>query len=328
MSTATATTDHHRTAPTDATHDAGYSAIGKPVGESLLVVEPLLRAAGAPIPSGLSTIAVADAGSFVVRYRDIDAQSAVGPSGAAGAGTALVVSGAITRVPWAGTADSVIVLAETPGGPVVFAAPADVRVLDTETDLAGNPLSTLVFEDTEITAPTSVRREVADDVPLRLAAVHALLIAGAAQRCAELTVEHTSTRKQFGHTLDHFQAVKQNEALLLEEVALVRAVVELATWHLNSAVSQPLSASARTAVTAAAVQAGASAGEIARLAHQLHGAVGFTELSDLHRHTTRLWASRDAIGGEWSARLGASAISAGVQGVWPLVTKTTEDKGH
>ncbi|OZC84648.1 hypothetical protein CH254_19695 [Rhodococcus sp. 06-412-2C] len=303
---------------------AGYSAIKAPIGESVLVAGPLLRSADHAVVEGNSTVAVADSTSLVVRYTHANAESTVGPLGADGIGSAITVTGTVARVPFAGTADAVVVLVDTPSGPAVFVAPDEVRILDTDIDLAGNPLSTLVFDGVEIASPAPVSREVAADVQLRLALVHAVLIAGAAQRCAEMTVAHTSTRKQFGRTLDHFQAVKQNEALLLEEVALVRGVVQLAMRHLDAAGSGPLSVAGRTAVNSAVVQAAVSAGEIARLSHQLHGAIGFTELSDLHLYTTRLWASRDAIGGGWNSRLGTSAITVGADGVWNLVTASTE----
>nr|WP_314142524.1 acyl-CoA dehydrogenase family protein [uncultured Rhodococcus sp.] len=308
----------------DAVLESGYSSMRAPIGESVLVAGPLLRSVNQAVPEGLSTIGVADSTSLVVRYTQPNVDSTVGPLGAEGVGSSITVTGTVARVPFADSADAVLVLVETPGGPVVFVAPDDVRSLDTGTDLAGNPLSTLMFDGVEIESPAPVSRQMVADVRVRLALVHAVLIAGAAQRCAEMTVAHTSTRKQFGRTLDHFQAVKQNVALLLQEVALVRGVVRLALRHLDAAGSEPLSAAGRTAATAAVVQASVSAGEIARLSHQLHGAVGFTELSDLHLYTTRLWASRDAIGGGWNSGLGASALAAGADGVWNLVTACTE----
>ena len=120
--------------------------------------------------------------------------------------------------------------------------------------------------------------------------------------------------------------MKQNLAILLEEVALVRSVSALAGRHLIAADTSSLDGAARTAVMAAVVQASASAGEIARLSHQLHGAIGFTELSDLHRFTTRLWAWREAIdSGDWAARLGSTVIDAGADGFWNTITATTEE---
>ncbi|GGF37318.1 acyl-CoA dehydrogenase family protein [Williamsia phyllosphaerae] len=309
----------------DVRHD-GYWAAETPIGATLLVAGPLLRAAGRPVPDGTVAVAVAEAGSLVVRYRDVDRESVVGPAGAAGTDTALVVSGSIARVPWASTAGTVLVLTDTPGGPVVFEATSDVTIIDAESDLAGNPLATLVFDGVSVADPVPVRRGTAEDVRLQMAAVHALLISGAAERCAEMTVTHTATRRQFGRTLDHFQAVKQNLALLLEEVALVRAGSSLAGRHLVAADESPLGAAARSAVTAAVVQASASAGEIARLSHQLHGAIGFTELSELHRFTTRLWAWREAIdSADWTTQLGSTAIAAGAEGLWTMITATTEE---
>lgn len=48
----------------------------------------------------------------------------------------------------------------------------------------------------------------------------ASLIAGAAQRYVKLTVDYTATRHQFGRPLSRFQAVRQEEAQWIGEVAV------------------------------------------------------------------------------------------------------------
>ena len=62
--------------------------------------------------------------------------------------------------------------------------------------------------------------------------------------------------------------------------------------------------------------------EIARIAHQVHGAIGFTQEYALHDLTRRLFAWRDdyGYGRDWSRRLGAQALSVERRGLWPLVT--------
>ncbi|MFF2142278.1 acyl-CoA dehydrogenase family protein [Kitasatospora sp. NPDC058190] len=91
-----------------------------------------------------------------------------------------------------------------------------------------------------------------------------------------------------GRPLSRFQAVKQEEARLIEEVALVCAAVQAAAAPLDT--GDP---GTRFTVAAAKTQASASAAEIARIAHQPHGAIGITRLHPLHLATTRLWSGRD-----------------------------------
>ena len=61
--------------------------------------------------------------------------------------------------------------------------------------------------------------------------------------------------------------------------------------------------------------------EVTRIAHQLHGAIGYTREHDLHRFTRRLWTWRDADGDEgyWQKRVGSMTVRAGGDGLWPLL---------
>jgi len=71
-----------------------------------------------------------------------------------------------------------------------------------------------------------------------------------------------------------------------------------------------------SAVVAAKAQASDSAGTVAAIAHQLHGAIGTTEEHRLRLTTTRLWSWRDEDGtaAECFAELGRAALGAAGQG--------------
>ncbi|MFC5722850.1 hypothetical protein ACFP1Z_22025 [Streptomyces gamaensis] len=62
--------------------------------------------------------------------------------------------------------------------------------------------------------------------------------------------------------------------------------------------------------------------EITRIAHQLHGAIGFTGLSPLHLTTTRMRSWRDEDGSEhaWFRRIGRHVVEGGGDRLWPTVT--------
>jgi acyl-CoA dehydrogenase len=75
-------------------------------------------------------------------------------------------------------------------------------------------------------------------------------------------------------------------------------------------------------VAAAKARAGQAAGEVARIAHQVHGAIGFTQEHSLRLVTTRLWAWRDEDGDEtyWNGQVARAALAAGVDGLWRMLT--------
>src|SRR5690348_5912734 len=147
-----------------------------------------------------------------------------------------------------------------------------------------------------------------------------LLIAGAAQHALDLTVAYVNEREQFGRALARFPTVQQEIARMAGEVALIGAATQ-------AAVAAELDAggpAALSAVVAAKAQASDSAGTVAAIAHQLHGAIGTTEEHRLRLTTTRLWSWRDEDGtaAECCAELGRSALAAAHPGggLWPWLT--------
>ncbi|HJU19618.1 MAG TPA: acyl-CoA dehydrogenase family protein, partial [Stellaceae bacterium] len=81
--------------------------------------------------------------------------------------------------------------------------------------------------------------------------------------------------------------------------------------------------SAAFAAAAAKIRAGSAAGRVAEIAHQVHGAIGFTHEHSLHRLTRRLWSWRDEFGSEscWSLELGRRTLQAGADALWPAMTE-------
>jgi alkylation response protein AidB-like acyl-CoA dehydrogenase len=59
----------------------------------------------------------------------------------------------------------------------------------------------------------------------------------------------------------------------------------------------------------------------AAIAHQVHGAIGFTSEHILHRYTMRALAWRDDFGNEshWAVELGKRVAARGADELWPLV---------
>lgn len=158
----------------------------------------------------------------------------------------------------------------------------------------------------------------ASDVPLLGGAmVRSLLCAGGLARVLEMTIDHVNTREQFGRTLAGFQAVQHALAQLAGEVAAAGAAAD----HAAAAFGRPAD-EAEVAVGAARVRIGEAVGIAAGIAHQMHGAIGFTEEHALHRYTTALWRWRDEYGGHpyWARKVGAAAAAAGQGAFWAMVT--------
>jgi acyl-CoA dehydrogenase len=165
----------------------------------------------------------------------------------------------------------------------------------------------------------SVPAGLADYARGLLRLFRSLLIAGAAQRALDLTVAYVNEREQFGRALARFATVQQEIARMAGEVALISAATQAAV----AAGPDAGGGGALSAVLAAKAQASDSAGIVAAIAHQLHGAIGTTEEHRLRLTTTRLWSWRDEDGpaAECFAELGRAALGAARHGgVWPWLT--------
>ena len=71
----------------------------------------------------------------------------------------------------------------------------------------------------------------------------------------------------------------------------------------------------------AKIRVGEAAGEVAAIAHQVLGAIGFTQEHVLNRYTRRLWAWRDDFGSEsvWAVKLGHLVAANGADALWPML---------
>ena len=295
---------------------AGESAAAVPLAETELAGW-LLHAAGLPVPEGVLAVTTdAAAGDLTVRSE---------------AGGGLAVSGRLPRVGWARSATRLAVLASGPDGSDVVASvdPAAAGVLVTEgTNLAGEPrddvtLDVLLPADSVATSPDGARELLAR----RAALARALLLAGAAGKALAQTVRYAGERVQFGRPIGRFQAVQQQLALAAGEVAAGRAAVDAATRIAAAGADgvELAGPDAGFAVAVAKARTSEAAGAVARIAHQVHGAIGFTLEHDLRLATTRLWAWREEDGSEahWHAVIARRALAEGPGGLWPLLTRAS-----
>jgi acyl-CoA dehydrogenase len=157
------------------------------------------------------------------------------------------------------------------------------------------------------------------DLLLDFALANVALMGGALERCLEMSIEHANVRVQFGKPLGKQQAVQQNLALLAEETAAVAVAAQAAARvrDLGDATFE---------IGCAKLRANQAAGRGAAIAHQVHGAIGFTQEYPLHHYTRALTQWRSAAGNDayWADRVGGFAAAQGGHGLWVELTRRTD----
>jgi acyl-CoA dehydrogenase len=285
---------------------AGAAAV--PVAEQLLVAAPALVAADLSLPSPEEplTFAVADA----VTVHPVN--NGDGPG-------RFTVNGTVTDLAWAGVAAHVAVLAPAPAGieGALLALVDASRLEATDAfNLAGEPRGSLVLD--QVPASGALLSEAqASELRARFALARAVQLAAALEQVLAWTVQYAGERQQFGRPLGKFQAIQMELAEMAGEVTAVTALTDAAVQAMDRGSDFVLAAAA------AKVRAGAAVEVVARLAHQVHGAIGFTQEHKLHHLTRRLWSWRDEAGSElvWSRVLGAGLLADGPDALWPALTR-------
>jgi len=282
-----------------ATLAAGAAAV--PMAEHLLVAGPALLAAGLPLPPPDEPVGVALDG---LRVAPVE-------------GGGWTVRGTAVDVAWAGVLRHLVVLADGPDMPVLALVALDPQesLLDRGTDLAGQPRGPVSLDDRAVAA-AAVDRTIAAAVRARFALARSVQISAALQQILAWTVQYAGERQQFGRPIAKFQAVQMELAEMAGEVTAVAAVVDAAVQVLERG------GDLVGAAAAAKVRAGAAVDVVARLAHQVHGAIGFTQEYRLHHLTRRCWSWRDDAGNETTwARILGERLLAEPDGLWPALTR-------
>jgi acyl-CoA dehydrogenase len=144
-------------------------------------------------------------------------------------------------------------------------------------------------------------------------------IAGALDGALERSIGYANERVQFGKPIGKFQAVQQSLAIFAEEAAAVNCAAQAAARALDQG-------DAAFEIAAAKLRANRAAQTGAALAHQVHGAIGFTQEYGLHRWTRRLlaWACDYGAEAHWAQTLGAAVAKIGADGLWPEITRRAD----
>jgi acyl-CoA dehydrogenase len=252
---------------------AGAAAV--PFVEQVLVAGPAMQAAGLSLPPLDAPLTFA--------FHGITAERAA---------NAYVLSGNAIDIPWLSVAGYVVVAAESAAGPVLAVLPTPGLDIESAANVAGEPRDRLRLE--ALRAPAAaISAQQAADFASRYALARAAQLSGALQEILRLTLRYAADRRQFGRSIGSFQATQFALAEMAGEVAAVDSLVRAATDALSEG-----GRSAGPLISAAKIAAGEAVRIVARHAHQIHGAIGFTQEYSLHHLTRRCWAWRDEAGSE------------------------------
>lgn len=237
------------------------------------------------------------------------------------------VDGNLVRVPWGRAATHVAF--------VVGAGPAaQLIVIDRDApgvsitpgqNLAGEPRDHLALDGV---APRAVVSAPFDaNALLAITAIaRSAMMAGAIEHTLALVVDYANLRVQFGRQIGKFQAVQQSIAVLATQAAAARAAADAGSEAIDDWLAghgAPLTHSIDA--LSAKIRTGEAAGQVSAIAHQVFGAIGFTEEHELHNFTKRLWSWRDECGNEafWSLILGEHLLNSGTnQTLWRSIAPT------
>jgi len=276
----------------------GAHAVGLPVGEVMLA-QSLAARAGLAAPAGTLGLAPATIGTL---------------EGDAAAGWRF--TGTLHGVPWGRHLDHIVACVEHEAMPfLLLLARADANALREGRNPAGEPRDKLQFERAAVSAlpcaPGLPRALVYDCALLRIGQ-----IAGALDTVLSRTVQYARERVQFGKPIGNFQAVQQQLAVFGAEVAAVQCAAFAAyrCAALGDAAFEIAAAKLRANL---AIDAGVA------IAHQVHGAIGFTHEYALRHYTQRLLSWRTEFGNDrhWSETLGQAVIARGVDAFWADLTQ-------
>jgi acyl-CoA dehydrogenase len=276
----------------------GAHAVGLPVCETMLA-HMLAAQAGLALDAGIAGIATMAVGSL---ERD--------------GSLAWRFTGTLHGVPWGRHLDHLVAIADHGGRPHLMLLPrADASALQEGRNPAGEPRDKLYFDVARVAAApcdaTLPRQLVYHCALLRVGQ-----IAGALDAVLARALQYACDRVQFGKPIGSFQAVQQQLAVFGSEVAAVACAAGAAfrCAALGEAAFEIAAAKLRANL---AIDAGTA------IAHQVHGAIGFTHEYDLRHFTQRLWSWRSEFGNDrhWSETLGQAVIARGVDAFWADLTQ-------
>ena len=278
---------------------AGRHALAAPLGETLLAGWCLARGA-LSCPSGVMSLVPAQPGDSI----GLDADG--------------TLSGRARAVPFAPEAAHFAVLAQGATGAHIALVEARACKVAARKNLAGDSLGEVFFDGTTVLAHASAKVD-ATELLLMGSTARAVQSAGALETLLELALRYAGERVAFERPIGRFQAVQHNLARLAGEASAALAASASAADAIERA--ERFDEGTFLEAAAAKIRCAEAAHEGAAIAHQVFGAIGYSQEHILHRFTLRLLAWREDFGNEslWAAELGRRVAERGADELWPLV---------
>ena len=278
---------------------AGRHRVPLPLPETI-AAGWLLASAGIEVPPGPLSLAGAHPGDQLWLERN---------------GAGWQMSGTARRVAWGRVANAVALPVRYGDTTLIVQAPRAGCTVENGTNLAGEFRDTLVYRNHPVDAAPWEHGFSSDPVAVIGAMMRSGQMAGALSDVLERSVTYANDRRQFGRPIGKQQAIQQNLAVLAAEAAAVEVAAEAAFLAADRGNSEFL-------VAVAKVRAGIAVSQAVGIAHQVHGAIGFTLEYPLHWSTRRLMSWRTEFGSDrhWAVILGRRILDLGPDGFWPQVT--------
>jgi acyl-CoA dehydrogenase len=280
---------------------AGRFAIAVPLAETMLAGW-LLAQARIASPEGAMTVAPAS------------------PKDRIAVGTDGTLSGRARGVPFAKEVKHIAVLAHGAGGASIALVEASACRIEAGLNLASDGSDTVTFNNAQATAIKPAPKGF-DQTSLMLmgAVARSLQIAGSLESMLDISVRYSNERVAFEKKISKFQAVQHNLARLAGETAAAMTAASSAADTIANA--SGFNDEVFLEASAAKIRCAEAAEKGAAIAHQVHGAIGYTLEHILHRYTMRALAWRDDFGHEshWAVELGKRVAARGADELWPLV---------
>jgi acyl-CoA dehydrogenase len=230
------------------------------------------------------------------------------------------LSGRVRGVPFARDARHIAVLAHGAGGLAIALVEAAKCRIEAGLNLASDGSDTVTFSNVPPVAIKPAPKGF-DQTSLMLmgAVVRSLQIAGALESMLDVSVRYSNERVAFEKKISKFQAVQHNLARLAGETAAAMTAASSAADTIANATG--FDDAVFLEATSAKIRCAEAAEKGAAIAHQVHGAIGYTTEHILHRYTMRALAWRDDFGPEsyWAVELGKRVAARGADELWPLV---------
>ena len=281
---------------------AGRFAIAVPLAETMLAGW-LLSHAKIACPDGEMTVAPASPKDRI----------ALDPAG--------TLSGRARGVPFAKSAKHIAVLATAVGGVSIALLDTAKTRIEAGLNLGGDNSDTVTFDRVQPISIEPAPQGFDQNTLMLIGGVaRSLQIAGALESMLDISVRYSNERVAFEKKISKFQAVQHILAKLAGKSAAALAAATSAADTIANAASLDGDGVFLEAV-AAKIRCAEAAEKGAAIAHQVHGAIGFTIEHILHRYSLRALSWRDDFGSEsyWAVELGRRVAARGADELWPLV---------